>query len=186
MSFEKKNFYERLGLSREATEEQIKEAYREIARIYHPDSHFFDEILGEVEIDPGLSETDLEKFRLVTEAYNALISAPKRKKYDESLIAAIGWRSPGAATQRDKPSEIKRAPGSQANAAQVRVRVQEKQEPGAPQARVKSVAEMIQDQRAVTTAQGAPAAGRRRRLLIVFWVGLALFIISLLLFFLWK
>lgn len=79
-SIESRNHYELLGVPAEATQEEIKAAYKEIARIYHPDSNFFDEII-ETDIDP---ET-LKTFQTITAAYNVLVNAEKRAKYDETL-----------------------------------------------------------------------------------------------------
>ena len=79
--------YEILGLSSEATENEIKEAYREIARVYHPDSNFFDEILeaaglvAETQVPGG----DMTKFKEITDAYNTLIDPEKRRLYDATL-----------------------------------------------------------------------------------------------------
>jgi curved DNA-binding protein CbpA len=171
MSFEKKNYYERLGVPRDATEEQIKEAYREIARVYHPDSHFFDDLLGEVPSD-SLSERDMETFRMVTEAYNTLISETRRKKYDESLISAVpGWRAPGAQPKK-AGQESKAQTRSQSNASQVRVRVKEDAERAAPREPgpspvVRSVAEMIQEQRAIDSAKHKKISPRVKLAIIV-------------------
>lgn len=77
---ESRNYYELLGVEPNATTEEIKSAYRELARIFHPDSNFFDEILG----DTKSPENDAA-FTRVTDAYQILIHPDKRKEYDESL-----------------------------------------------------------------------------------------------------
>lgn len=77
---EKKDFYELLGISRSATPAEIKTAYHEIARIYHPDSHFYGEIL-----EYEFSEKDKKIFQLITSAYDTLIKPDKRKDYDLTL-----------------------------------------------------------------------------------------------------
>lgn len=65
----KKNYYETLGLSRNATSEEIKKAYRQMALKYHPDRN------------PGNKEAE-EKFKEAAEAYSILIDPEKRSIYD--------------------------------------------------------------------------------------------------------
>lgn len=66
-----RNFYEILGISHTAQAEEIKRAYRVLARKYHPDAN-----------NPDASET---LFRKVSEAYSTLSSSERRAKYNESL-----------------------------------------------------------------------------------------------------
>lgn len=65
------DYYEILGLSRDATEKEIKTAYRKLARKHHPDLHAADE--------KAAAE---EKFKQINEAYEVLIDPEKRQKYD--------------------------------------------------------------------------------------------------------
>jgi len=81
------DFYRVLGVSRRATLEDIKKAYREIARVYHPDSNFFSEIVSD-----RPSPDVVERFKQITDAYNTLSNEDRRKIYDLSLgIGLKGW-----------------------------------------------------------------------------------------------
>lgn len=64
------NYYDILGVSKSASQEEIKKAYRKSARKWHPD------------INPGNSEAE-KKFKDISMAYEALGDAEKRKLYDE-------------------------------------------------------------------------------------------------------
>lgn len=64
-----KDYYEILGVSKNADEKEIKFAYRKLAKKYHPDLHQGDEAAA-------------EKFKEVSEAYEVLSDKDKRKKYD--------------------------------------------------------------------------------------------------------
>ena len=65
-----KDFYSILGVQKDATTDQIKKAYRKLARKYHPD------------VNPGNKEAE-EKFKEVSQAHEALSDQEKRKIYDE-------------------------------------------------------------------------------------------------------
>lgn len=84
---EGRNYYDLLGLQRSATLEEIKEAYHERARLYHPDSNFYSEI-----IDNALSSEELAKFQAITAAYTTLSHKSKRAEYDAKLPPELkGW-----------------------------------------------------------------------------------------------
>lgn len=65
----KQNYYDVLGVKRDATQDDIKRAFRKLAAKYHPDA--------------GGDET---KFKEVSEAYNTLSDAEKRREYDQLLM----------------------------------------------------------------------------------------------------
>lgn len=64
------NYYETLGIRPEADDEEVKQAYRELAKSYHPDHN------------PGDAEAE-RRFKLIGTAYEALKDAPRRQIYDE-------------------------------------------------------------------------------------------------------
>ncbi len=66
---DKRDYYEVLGVSRDATDEDLKKAYRQLARQYHPDLH---------PDDPNAEA----KFKEITEAYEVLSNSEKRQIYD--------------------------------------------------------------------------------------------------------
>lgn len=70
-----KDYYETLGVSRTATDKEIKAAYRKLARKYHPDVN---------KDDPKASE----KFKDINEAYEVLSDSTKRQRYDS---LGSGW-----------------------------------------------------------------------------------------------
>ena len=75
----KRDYYEVLGVDKNATEDQIKKAYRTIAIKYHPDRN------------PGNKEAE-EKFKEAAEAYDVLHDPQKRQQYDQ-----FGFDGPGGA-----------------------------------------------------------------------------------------
>ena len=73
---DKRDYYEVLGVSRDADDATIKKAYRKLAKKYHPD------------INPGDKEAEA-KFKEASEAYAVLSDAQKRKQYDQFGHAAF-------------------------------------------------------------------------------------------------
>lgn len=80
---DKRDYYEVLGVSRDADEATIKKAYRKLAKKYHPD------------INPGDKEAEA-KFKEASEAYAVLSDAQKRKQYDQFGHAAFDGTGGGA------------------------------------------------------------------------------------------
>lgn len=68
---EKKDYYEILGVSKTATDDELKKAYRKLAKKYHPDANPDDKAGAEA------------KFKEVNEAYEVLSNPQKRKMYDQ-------------------------------------------------------------------------------------------------------
>jgi molecular chaperone DnaJ len=93
----KQDYYEVLGIKRDAKPEEIKKAYRRLARKYHPD------------VNPGDKASE-ERFKLTTEAHDVLSDPKKRKVYDrfgeysDNLAnAAARGASPTAGAGRAAP-----------------------------------------------------------------------------------
>ncbi len=72
MSVKFQDYYEILGVDRNASEKEIKSAYRKLARKWHPDLH-----------PAGEKEKAEEEFKKINEAYEVLIDPEKRKRYDQ-------------------------------------------------------------------------------------------------------
>lgn len=79
---EKRDYYEVLGISKTATPEEIKKAYRKKAIEYHPDKN------------PGNKEAE-EKFKEAAEAYEVLSNPEKRSRYDQFGHAGVGGAASG-------------------------------------------------------------------------------------------
>jgi len=82
----RKDFYKTLGVSRSATEKEIKQAYRRLARKYHPD------------VNPGNKDAE-RRFKEISEAYEVLSDQEKRAQYDRFGHLGDAWRRvqhPGA------------------------------------------------------------------------------------------
>ena len=73
---EKRDYYEVLGIGKNATDAEIKSAYRKLAKKYHPD------------LNPGNKEAE-EKFKEVNEANDVLSDPKKRQRYDQFGFAGV-------------------------------------------------------------------------------------------------
>ncbi|HPU59026.1 MAG TPA: DnaJ domain-containing protein, partial [Candidatus Avimonas sp.] len=76
MAESKRDYYEVLGVQRGASEDEIKKAYRRLAKQYHPD------------LNPGDKEAEA-KFKEVNEAYEVLSDSQKRARYDQFGHAGV-------------------------------------------------------------------------------------------------
>src|SRR5437763_7706029 len=72
-----KDYYSTLGVAKTATEKEVKQAYRKLARKHHPD------------VNPGDKSAET-RFKDINEAYEVLGDPAKRKKYDE---LGANWRA---------------------------------------------------------------------------------------------
>lgn len=90
------NYYHVLGLSRNASQEEIRQAYLRLARECHPDLH------------PDHAEAATQQFQAVNEAYSKLSDQTERERFDrlwahyesnggvEIQIRTVRWEGPGA------------------------------------------------------------------------------------------
>ena len=82
-----KDFYKVLGVSEGASQDELKRAYRKLAKEYHPDTH------------PGDKQAE-ERFKAISEAYNVLSDPKKRQQYDQMRNYGFGGRGgPGGGFQ---------------------------------------------------------------------------------------
>src|SRR5919198_1368133 len=79
MAVQFRDYYETLGVAKTATDDEVRSAFRKLARKYHPD----------VAKDKKAAE---EKFKEINEAYEVLSDPEKRKKYDQ---LGADWNQPG-------------------------------------------------------------------------------------------
>ena len=87
-----KTFYDVLGVKRDASEKEIKSAFRKLAQKYHPDAG-----------------GDENKFKEISEAYETLSDEKKRKEYDQMLMFG-GMPGGGAGVTISAPSSRRTSP----------------------------------------------------------------------------
>ena len=77
----KADYYETLGVSRNASDSELKKAYRKLAMKYHPDKHHATENKSAKDAE--------EKFKEISEAYEVLSDSKKRTAYDQFGHAGV-------------------------------------------------------------------------------------------------
>src|SRR3954454_20389980 len=90
-----KDYYQTLGVAKTSTEKEIKQAFRKLARKFHPD------------VNPG-DKTAESRFKEINEAYEVLGDADKRRKYDE---LGANWRMYEQAQQQGQGFPAGGGPG---------------------------------------------------------------------------
>ena len=96
------DFYKALGVSEDASESDIKKAYRKLSRKYHPD------------LNPGDAAAE-KKFKEISEAYDVLSDKKQREEYDQirrygaSGMGGFGGGGFGGGSYTGYPGEIGRA-----------------------------------------------------------------------------
>src|SRR5512144_2327415 len=89
----KRDYYDVLGISKSASESDIKKAFRKLARKYHPD------------VNPGNKSSE-QMFKEINEAYEVLSDAKKRQQYDQFGHAAFDQGFGQGGAQGQGPGQV--------------------------------------------------------------------------------
>jgi curved DNA-binding protein CbpA len=92
------HYYEALGLAQNASEEEIRKAYRKLVFLYHPDRN------------PGDAEA-IERFRLISEAYQYLSNLERKTQAQNGTEDGVGKKSGFAYRAKEKTYAEPRCPG---------------------------------------------------------------------------
>ena len=111
-----KDYYQVLGLTPEAPTEEIRTAYRKLAKANHPDKHKGDPIY-------------VEKFKDLQEAYDVLSDSYKRKEYDDQLARQNIYNKKNA---KKEQAANKKSDKSSDNSAQQPPQTEQPQQPEQP------------------------------------------------------
>ena len=95
---EYKDYYQILGISRNASPQDVRKAYRKLAMQYHPDRN------------PGDKQAE-ERFKEINEAYQVLSDSQKRAHYDRLGSEYSNWQRRGAPGDFDWSQWFRGAPG---------------------------------------------------------------------------
>src|SRR5438876_10927424 len=91
-----KDYYSTLGVAKTATEKEVKQAFRKLARKHHPD------------VNPGDKSAEA-RFKEINEAYEVLGDPEKRRKYDE---LGANWRAYEQAERTGRPNPFEQGGGT--------------------------------------------------------------------------
>lgn len=111
-----KDYYQVLGLTPEAPTEEIRTAYRKLAKANHPDKHKGDPIY-------------VEKFKDLQEAYDVLSDSYKRKEYDDQLARQNSYNKKNS---KKEQAANKKSDKSSDNSAQQPPQTEQPQQPEQP------------------------------------------------------
>lgn len=111
-----KDYYQVLGLTPEAPTEEIRTAYRKLAKANHPDKHKGDPIY-------------VEKFKDLQEAYDVLSDSYKRKEYDDQLARQNSYNKKNS---KKEQTANKKSDKSSNNNAQQQPQTEQSQQPEQP------------------------------------------------------
>lgn len=171
---ETKNYYELLGVDRTASVDEIKQAFKDIVIVYHPDSNFFSEIVG----DTSNSPEEIALFKEITQAYQTLINKDKREEYDKTLAKeelARGmqttnhWIRPDGTSPKERPKGREKQP-TITDLQKYQKQYKERQMQQMQKVKTATVAEIMEDSQ----------KERKTTLLIMIWsVALVFFIVLL-------